>query len=140
MDVGHLVRICLIALEASIRTNITCIVLNAVTKRLIRLSITTPILMWIHRFVRGAEPRWTDSERRIIMEEVKNYPPYLDYPKPYKAKTNADRIREMSDEELRNWLFQRDCKNIAAFLQHGGAGVMDAAQLLDWLQQPAKEE
>ena len=37
MDVGHLVRICLIALEASIRTNITCIVLNAVTKRLIRL-------------------------------------------------------------------------------------------------------
>ena len=50
------------------------------------------------------------------MEEVKNYPPYLDHAKPYKAKTNADRIREMSDEELLNWLFQRDCKNIAAFL------------------------
>ena len=31
------------------------------------------------------------------------------------AKTNADRIRAMSDEELRNWLFLRDCKNIAAF-------------------------
>ena len=96
--------------------------------------------MWIHRFARGAEPRWTDNERRMIRGEVKNYPPYLDYPKPYNAKTNADRIREMSDEELRNWLFQRDCKNIAAFLQHGGAGVMDAAQLLNWLQQPAKEE
>lgn len=37
MDVGHLVRICLIALEASIRTNIICIAQNAVTKRLIRL-------------------------------------------------------------------------------------------------------
>ena len=53
--------------------------------------------------------------------------------------TNADRIRAISDDELRNWLIQRDCKNIAAFLQHGGAGVMDAAQLLDWLQQPLKE-
>ena len=63
----------------------------------------------------------------MIMGEVKNYPPYLDYPKPYKVKTNADRIREMSDEELRNWLLQRDCKKIAAFLQHGAAGVMDAA-------------
>ncbi len=38
------------------------------------------------------------------MGEVKNYPPYLDYPKPYKAKTNADRIRAMSDEELANFL------------------------------------
>ena len=52
--------------------------------------------------------------------------------------TNADRIRSMSDEELRNWLFQRDCTNIAAFLEHGGMGVMDAVQLLDWLQQPAE--
>ena len=50
--------------------------------------------------------------------------------------TNADRIRAMSDEELCNWLFQRDCTNIAAFLEYGGMGVMDAVQLLDWLQQP----
>ena len=53
-----------------------------------------------------------------------------------KSQTNADRIRSMSDEELCNWLFQRDCTNIAAFLEHGGMGVMDAVQLLDWLQQP----
>ena len=52
--------------------------------------------------------------------------------------TNADRIRSMSDEELCNWLFQRDCTNIAAFLEHGGMGVMNAVQLLDWLQQPAE--
>ena len=51
-------------------------------------------------------------------------------------KTNADRIRAMSDEELCNWLFQRDCTNIAAFLEYGGMGVMNAVQLLDWLQQP----
>lgn len=54
--------------------------------------------------------------------------------------TNADRIRAMSDEELRNWLFQRDCTNIAAFLEYGGIGVMNAVQLLEWLQQPAEEE
>ena len=55
-----------------------------------------------------------------------------------KPQTNAQKIRAMSDEELRNWLFQRDCANIAAFLEHGGMGVMDAVQLLDWLQQPAE--
>ena len=50
--------------------------------------------------------------------------------------TNADRIRAMSEEELCNWLFHRDCTNIAAFLEYGGMGVMNAVQLLDWLQQP----
>ena len=50
--------------------------------------------------------------------------------------TNADRIRSMNDEELRNWLFNRDCANIAAFFEPCGMGVMDAVQLLDWLQQP----
>lgn len=34
------------------------------------------------------------------MDEIKDYPPYLDYPKPYKTQTNADQIRAMSDEEL----------------------------------------
>ena len=57
-----------------------------------------------------------------------------------KSQTNADRVRSMSDEELCNWLFQRDCTNIAAFLEHGGMGVMDAVQLLDWLQKPAEGE
>ena len=55
-----------------------------------------------------------------------------------KSQTNADRIRAMSDEELCNWLFQRDCTNIAAFLEYGGMGVMNAVQLLDWLKQPAE--
>lgn len=55
-----------------------------------------------------------------------------------KSQTNADRIRAMSDEEMCNWLFQRDCTNIAAFLEYGGMGVMNAVQLLYWLQQPAE--
>ena len=55
-----------------------------------------------------------------------------------KSQTNADRIRSMNDEEMCNWLFQRDCTNIAAFLEYGGMGVMNAVQLLDWLQQPAE--
>ena len=53
-------------------------------------------------------------------------------------KTNAQKIRSMSDEELCNWLFQRDCTNIAAFLEYGGMGVLNAVQLLDWLKQPAE--
>lgn len=32
--------------------------------------------------------------------DVKDYPPYLDYPKPRKNQTNADCIRAMTDEEL----------------------------------------
>ena len=55
-------------------------------------------------------------------------------------KTNADRIRSMSDEELCNWLFQRDFTNISAFLEYGGMGVMNAVQLLEWLQQPSEWE
>ena len=61
----------------------------------------------------------------------------IDHAKP---QTNADRIRSMNDEELRNWLFNRDCANIAAFFEPCGMGVMDAAQLLKWLQNPAEGE
>ena len=89
--------------------------------------------MWIHRFVRGAEPRWTDSERRIIMEEVKNYPPYLDHAKPYKAKTNAESIRALSDEDLANFLIG------FSWLTENG-GKICYKTIAKWLQQPAKEE
>ena len=40
------------------------------------------------------------------MDDVKNYPPYLDYPKPYKPQTNADRIRSMSDDELNDLSYE----------------------------------
>ena len=73
------------------------------------------------------------------MNEVKNYPPYLDYPKPHKALTNAQKIRSMTDDEL-NDLFN-DIYN---------AGVDDAVEYewghrtnsfewtMEWLQKPAE--
>lgn len=38
------------------------------------------------------------------MADVKDYPPYLDYPKERKKQTNADRIRAMSDEDLAEFI------------------------------------
>ena len=72
------------------------------------------------------------------MDDVKNYPPYLDYPKPYKPKTNADRIRAMNDEELAEFIrdikvraaFCKEVKNNDAFEELGSA---------EWLKQPAEE-
>ena len=61
----------------------------------------------------------------------------IDHAKP---QTNADRIRSMNDEELCNWLFNRDCANIAAFFEPCGMGVMNAVQLLEWLKNPAEGE
>lgn len=67
------------------------------------------------------------------MGEVKNYPPYLDYPKPYKVKTNADRIRTMSDEQLAAVLIGFSC------LTENGDKVCYKT-IAKWLQQPAEEE
>jgi len=70
------------------------------------------------------------------MDEPKNYPPYLDYPKSYKAKTNADRIRAMSDEELSNFL--------TGFSNNGGWTTVIGRKfcyqtIANCLQQPAEE-
>lgn len=75
------------------------------------------------------------------MNEVKNYPPYLDYPKPCKAQTNADKIRSMTDDELND-----------LFHEIYNAGVDDASSYewghrknsfewtMEWLQHPAEGE
>ena len=75
------------------------------------------------------------------MAEVKNYPPYLDYPKPYKPQTNADRIRSMSDDELND-----------LFHEIHNAGAEDASSYewgqrtnsfewtMDWLQMPTETQ
>ena len=62
------------------------------------------------------------------MNEVKNYPPYLDYPKSYRPLTNADKIRAMSDEELAMFLYEI-----------GYDGVWTAQGALEWLQRPTEE-
>ena len=70
------------------------------------------------------------------MGEVKNYPPYLDYPKPHKAKTNADRIRAMSDGELANLL--TDFSNNGGWVTEIGRKVCYKI-IADWLQQPEEK-
>ena len=71
------------------------------------------------------------------MGEVKNYPPYLDYPKPHKAKTNADRIRAMSDWEQANLL--TDFSNNGGWVTEIGRKVCYKI-IAKWLQQSAKEK
>ena len=66
------------------------------------------------------------------MDEVKNYPPYLDYPKSYKPLTNADRVRVMSDEELAAWAINEAPKI-------GFRYTSSETGLLKWLKQPAEE-
>ena len=67
------------------------------------------------------------------MDEVKNYPPYLDYPKPYKPLTNADRVRAMSDEKLAAWAINEASKI-------GFRYTSSETGLLKWLKQPAEED
>ena len=57
------------------------------------------------------------------MSEVKDYPPYLDYPKERRLITNADRIRRMSDEEL------------ADFMDANDPVYWDRSTWLNWLKQ-----
>ena len=75
------------------------------------------------------------------MDEVKNYPPYLDYPKPYKPQTNADRIRSMSDDELAELLLD-GCRGSKCDDQSKNEwGSVNCFQCrVTWLQQPAEED
>ncbi len=69
------------------------------------------------------------------MDDVKAYPPYLDYPKPRKTTTNADRIRAMSDEELAK-LFDSD--DVICPPNHIDCTEKCTECFLKWLQQPAE--
>ena len=72
------------------------------------------------------------------MAEVKNYPPYLDYPKPRKAQTNADRIRAMSDDELADMLWKTG-RNYRAVCSDPVVDYNEQRDnLFEWLQQPAE--
>lgn len=73
------------------------------------------------------------------MDEIKDYPPYLDYPKPHKVQTNADRIRAMSDEELADMLWKTG-RNYRAICADPVVDYNEQHEhLVDWLQQPAEE-
>lgn len=66
---------------------------------------------------------------------VKDYPPYLDYPKPCKPITKADRIRAMSDEDLAEYM--GDVQTWGGCPNHGARNCTEncADCWLDWLKQ-----
>ena len=68
------------------------------------------------------------------MNEVKNYPPYLDYPKSHRLPTNADKIRAMSDEELDCFLLKVTYGMDECPYEYG------SEKSIEWLQQPAEGE
>lgn len=83
------------------------------------------------------------------MNEVKDYPPYLDYPKLRRVMTNADRIRAMNDDELSKQLVividvdgLQPCRMYLS--KPTGKIYLSRAEAVrgtkDWLQQPAEED
>ena len=80
----------------------------------------------------------------------KDYPTYLDYPKPYKPPTNADRIRTMSDEELAWFMAERFAKDSILRIAGQGSRVSNEVKnelknglyeiWIKYLKQPAEEE
>ena len=72
------------------------------------------------------------------MNTVKDYPPYLDYPKPRKPQTNADRYRAMSDEELARAFAQTG--NCPPSPEYGHNCDRCGKCWLDYLRQPVKED
>lgn len=61
---------------------------------------------------------------------------------PNKPKTNADRIRAMSDEELAEYLCASlSCYDCPARADCGKSAAQDCNEIvLEWLKQPAKED
>lgn len=66
--------------------------------------------------------------------DEKDYPAYLDRPKPRKPMTNADRIRAMSDKELVE--IYNGCPHPDPGEKCRGIKCNDC--ILEWLQQPAE--
>jgi hypothetical protein len=78
---------------------------------------------------------------RMSMTEEKNYPPYLDYPKPREPQTNGDRIRTMSDDELAKWIDKMYCKSPWCDVKNPNCDDMECVDCLKkWLKQPPMEE
>ena len=72
------------------------------------------------------------------MNEVKNYPPYLDYPKPHKTQTNAQKIRAMTDEELAEFLWDFNLADVSTDKLGEFGPHMFRYRLKEWLQQPCE--
>ena len=100
------------------------------------------------------------AERRMTMEKMckncgtpitneycEGYPEVCEYWTPKKPKTNADRIRAMTDEELADWLARTQIANVAEALEIARIpweqedGIKDEVkkECLEWLKQPSEE-
>ena len=73
-----------------------------------------------------------------MMDDVKDYPPYLDYPKPRNQMTNGDRIRAMNDYELAVFFAKTKAALYRADLPVIAYSTQDMADNLEWLYQPAE--
>ena len=72
---------------------------------------------------------------------MKDYPPYLDYPKPKKPQTNGDKIRAMTDEALANKFSLRCCPVKDAFYDCKKWSEDDCRQCwIEWLKQEATDD
>jgi hypothetical protein len=69
------------------------------------------------------------------MADVKDYPPYLDYPKERKKLTNADKIRQMTDEELAEFLAKNQKIGDVEQCEDGYRQLW-----LDWLKQEVTDK
>lgn len=72
---------------------------------------------------------------------MKDYPPYLDYPKERKPQTNYDRIISKTPEKLARWICDISdclyCPGKDLDCREGEGGIMTGA--LGWLKQEAEE-
>ena len=75
-------------------------------------------------------------------DNVKDYLPYLDYPKPRKPITNADRIRAMTDEELAEKLCKMQCYGVCPDGKDWAICDKDDCQKcwIDWLKEEEHNE
>jgi hypothetical protein len=75
-------------------------------------------------------------------DNIKDYPPYLDYPKPRKPVTNYDRLVSKSPVELAEFMWIRSCPT-AAMCDACIKSSMDMnckECWLDWLKQEATDD
>ena len=77
----------------------------------------------------AAADRIESTIRARTTDEVKYYPARMNHPNLCRPLTNADRIRQMSDEELAMCLYEIGYDR--------GWGAPEGT--LEWLQQPAEE-
>lgn len=80
---------------------------------------------------------------------VKDYPPYLDHPKERKKQTNADKIRQMSDEALADFIggiftIERDMWGDydprTVVTQEPRVEARNKEDMLDWLKQEVESD